>query len=409
MPRPTSEALLISALVSVSQPYLAAEYNIAPEMLTAHQTEYRWLLSYPTVYGSPPSKEALLHQFPDFPWVDTSDVAYACGEIRYEHTRKELVKTIRAAAEAVSDGDIEDAISRMVAFVPVQSKQPMPNMLHDIAFLDEYDSPADAMPVPWRTAQGVTGGIRPGDLWYVAARLGQGKSWSLVNMVKTALLDGRKVCVFSLEMPKYQWLTRVHVALGAALGMDVDHIAMRDRVFDRVAYRKLVESIKDEVSGELFIHDLSRGRVTPGTVSAVAKDFELSVIDYVGLMSASAGSKAVDDWRVMASISNQLKEIANSSMSRIVAAAQINREGDTNSWKPPRTVNLAQSDALGQDADVVITHKQYSKKTMVYAVDKNRSGAAGVYYWTRYLPNIGRFEEITRDQADDTKKDEDDD
>ena len=32
--------------------------------------------------------------------------------------------------------DIEDAISRMVAFVPVQSKQPMPNMLHDIAFLD---------------------------------------------------------------------------------------------------------------------------------------------------------------------------------------------------------------------------------------------------------------------------------
>jgi replicative DNA helicase len=114
----------------------------------------------------------------------------------------------------------------------------------------------------------------------------------------------------------------------------------------------------------------------------------------------------------MAAISNVLKEIATTNSLPIISAAQINREGDTGGSKPPKVKNLSQSDALGQDADVVVTMKRLSKTVMIYSLEKNRHGESDVLWYSRYLPNDGRFEEIkferARDmvEADEDKKDE---
>ena len=105
-----------------------------------------------------------------------------------------------------------------------------------------------------------------------------------------------------------------------------------------------------------------------------------------------------------------LKEVAVAHGLRIVAAAQINRDGDTGTNSvPPKVKNLAQSDSLGQDADVVLTHKQMSKSVMVYGIEKNRHGAAGDRLYSRFLPNTGRFNEIDKERAQDIKDEEDDD
>ena len=249
----------------------------------------------------------------------------------------------------------------------------------------------------------VTGGMREGDLWYVAARLGQGKTWTLLSYAAEALLDGKNVKIYSLEMHKTQIEVRLHVILAQALGMTPNHVEMRDQIFPREKYQEILERIDEQVPGTLHIHDPGQAKVTPALVAANAKDYDLSVIDYIGLMSASNGSAGVEDWRVAASISNQLKAAALANQTRILVASQINRSGDTTGWKPPKTVNLSQTDAIGQDADVVITHKQYSRTTMVYGMEKNRHGAAGMYFWSRFLPNEGKFNEITREQADQAK------
>lgn len=378
-------------------------------MMDAYAPELQFIISYPKLYGlEMPSPETMMLKFPDYRHQeDVEDVAWAAEDVINDHARRELVSAIRDASEYISDGDIDQAMFRVSSFMPPTRKQPQENMLEAEYLLDQYEESEDSMHVPWDTLQNLTGGIRKGDLWYLAARLSQGKSWSLLNFARGALLGGYNVKFYSLEMSRYQVMVRMHVMLGAALGIPVDHIAMRDRRYDKEEYRLLVKRIKEEIPGKFFVHDASMGRVNPQTIVHDKDQADLVIIDYAGLMSTASGGRAIDDWRSMGVISNMLKEAAISSNLRILAAAQVNREGDNEGKYPPKVKNLAQSDALGQDADVVLTHKQMSKSVMVYSLEKNRHGSSGDRFYSRFLPNEGKFREIDKETATDIKEDED--
>ena len=136
-------------------------------------------------------------------------------------------------------------------------------------------------------------------------------------------------------------------------------------------------------------------------VAARACEYDLIIVDYVGLMAQDGGGRAIDDWRVMASISNALKITALSQKTALLCAAQINREGENGS-SPPKVKNLAQSDALGQDGDVVLTMRSKPHDVAThFSLEKNRHGASGIQFWTTFSPNTGVFTEISRDHADD--------
>jgi len=131
-------------------------------------------------------------------------------------------------------------------------------------------------------------------------------------------------------------------------------------------------------------------------------EYQLTVVDYVGLMTQDGGGMAIDDWRVMAKISNSLKTIAlANSDSRLLCAAQINRDGETGS-APPKVKNLAQSDDLGRDGDVVLTMRAKPKNVAThFSLEKNRHGASGIHFHTTFDPNSGVSTEISADHADD--------
>ena len=401
-----SESLLISTAINTETP--PDEFGVTSEMIYSYPAEFQWFASYPKLYGQFPSKEALLYKFPDFPFTDEArDMAFAADEVLNAHSRRSLVQSIQEAAAHIEEGDIEDAIMSVTSFMPPVRSKPISNDLADYEFLENYTEFEDVLNVPWERLQDVTGGVRKGDLWYVAARLAQGKSWVLANFAAEAILEGRNVRFYSLEMPKHQVMTRMHVILGHRLGMDVDHVAMRGKVFDPIQYRKIVKKINNDVSGQLSIMDSSDGRVSPTTLVQDKNWADLTLVDYAGLMTTPAGGRAIDDWRSMGVISNTLKEMAITHDLRLVVAAQINRDGDTGiSTNPPKVKNLAQSDSLGQDADVVITHKQLCKSAMVYGIEKNRHGESGDKFYTRFLPNSGEFEQLTKDEALDIREDE---
>lgn len=407
--KPSSEALLIAALVNCGDTSLGSLYGVSTEMLVGYQAEYRWLLSYTATYNAAPGWDAVRAKFPNFPVTDHFDAAFAADEVRYAASHRSMRSSVRLAASCISEGDYEEAAMALASFIPPSISRPRVNALGEMSFLEDYHEKPEVIAVPWKTLQNLTGGIRTGDLWYIAARLSQGKTWTVVELLSHALMAGHRVNLFSLEMPKAQIMTRVHTALGHALGESVDHKAMRDKAYDVIAYRKLVNRIRDEVPGELFVYDGTDGRVSPATVAAHAGNADMSVVDYAGLMASPLGKRAVEDWRVMASISNELKEVAISKNTRVVALSQINREGESLSKYPPKTKNLAQSDALGQDGDVVLTHKRYSRTSQIFSLEKNRSGVDGRYFYTRFLPNEGKFNEISKEVADQLRDTEDSD
>jgi replicative DNA helicase len=85
----------------------------------------------------------------------------------------------------------------------------------------------------------------------------------------------------------------------------------------------------------------------------------------------------------------------------MVCAAQINRDGETGN-APPKVKNLSQSDALGQDADVVLTMRAKPHDVATdFSIEKNRHGSSGIRFYTTFDPNTGVFTEISAEQAED--------
>jgi replicative DNA helicase len=212
-----------------------------------------------------------------------------------------------------------------------------------------------------------------------------------------------------MEMTKRQTQVRLHAALGRRLGVKhIDANAMLRRTWAPAQYKDLLQRIEAEVPGEVHIHEMSMGIVTPAVVDVNASNYDLSIIDYVGLMKNDERVPAIKDYRIIAEISNSLKAIALAKHHSIIAASQINRDGVSTSWRPPALHTLAQSDHLGNDGDVVITMKRYGLGASVCSVEKNRHGPSGECFWTRYDANRGDLSEINRDEADEIRAQEDD-
>lgn len=401
----TPETLLLSAIINTADVHQSKDYGITPNNLIGYREVFEWIVAYENNYRSCPTRSELLSKFPAFPFDDAQyDMRYPATEVKRKASARDLLLRITQASNFLVKGQVEEAFDTIGdARLEVVSERPQ-NLLVDPGYLDAYDEvDAARVPLSWNTAQGKTGGIGAGELWYFAARQGHGKTSFLIDMAVSAAVQGLSTCIYSLEMPKHQIQTRAHTAAAHRLGIEANQFAMLHGQWDKLKYKRLLDQISEQIPGEIVVHDVAMGRVTPATVRSRAGDHDLNIVDYVGLMYTDDGRPAISDYRAMAEISNQLKEAALVKHSRVVGAAQINREGDTSSWRPPRLKFLAQSDHLGNDGDVVLTMKRYGRDACAVSLEKNRHGESGKIFFTRYYPNIGDFSEITRDDADELK------
>lgn len=411
MARTTPESLFISCVLNTGDIHLGPEFGIKPKHLKGYRDHYQWVLNYYKQYGNCPTSEELKTAFPSFPHEeDQTDPRFVCSEIKREYATKDMANRLMKAGAHLRAKNVEEAFAVFEDLSLEVVAQRPENVLVDPGFLDDYFDPVEArVKLPWHTLQRITNGIGPGELWYFAARQGRGKSSYLIDIAAEAAMEGHSVCIYSLEMTKRQTQVRAHAAMAHRLGIVPNATAMLRRSWDPLEYKNLLNQIQEQVPGQIMIHEVSMGMVTPAVVEARAGDFDLNIIDYVGLMRTNDGSPVIRDHRFMAEVSNMLKSTALGRHTRIVAASQINRDGVSNNWRPPKLHTLAQSDHLGNDGDVVITMNRYGKGAAVHSVEKNRHGESETYYWTKYDANRGDFREITRDEADEIRDSEEDD
>lgn len=405
MARLTSENLLISCLVNSADIHLARRLGCVPSDFKGYRDEYQWVLDHYEKYDRCPNEAELLAVFEDFPFSPSQEQARShADEVLRQASSRNLLKALNKAQSDLLHGDVYEAFEHFKTLQMRVAAFQGDNLLVDSAFLDDYDAPQELrVTMPWPTLQQFTGGIGPGELWYIGARQGHGKSSYLVDIAVAAAMQGYRVNIFSLEMTKRQIQVRAQAACGKALGLTVNSAMMLHRQFDQLDYKTLLQKIEAGVPGTIHVNDASKGRVTPSVVAASTNDYDLTIIDYVGLMYSDDGLPAIRDHRVMAEISNQLKEIALVNGTRIIGASQINREGDSNGYKPrpPKLKTLAQSDHLGNDGDLVATMCRMGLGVGVFSIEKNRHGESGRLFYTKFDPNHGDFTEVTEEQARD--------
>ena len=196
-------------------------------------------------------------------------------------------------------------------------------------------------------------GLHGGELVLVGARPSMGKTSFAINMATNAVRKGKKVAVFSLEMPREQIAMRI-LCGEARVNMQL----VRKGLLRDEDWMKLARELAPLAASEMYIDDTSG--LTPGQLRSRCRrlmmdhGLDMIVVDYLQLMGSDA--KAESRQVEVSEISRSLKAIAQELKVPLVACAQLSRANEKrggNSLRPMLS-DLRDSGSIEQDADVVM-------------------------------------------------------
>jgi replicative DNA helicase len=197
-----------------------------------------------------------------------------------------------------------------------------------------------------------TRGWQPGDLIIIAARPSVGKTAFALNLVRNAALNGAGVGIWSLEMKAPYLALRM-----LAAESDIILNKLQTGRLEDSDYRKLNEAAESLSKHKIFFDDANA--VNLRSLKAKARrlkkkhDIGLIVIDYLQLMQGESKNNREQE---IATISRELKNLAQELEIPIVALSQLSRDGvKGSSWDvPPPISALRESGAIEQDADLIL-------------------------------------------------------
>ena len=386
------EVLMINALVN-SGAFTPIPYGVDKEMLASHDKVWQFCTDYQLRVGEPPPKELIARQFPDFEFFDPIDPGWAADQLRAKHHERTIRVSLHNALLHLQDGDLDSA-RELIA------EAARPHLLAKPKGMSVYDPDSlmgeqlkTGYQVPYTALQEVTNGHGRGELFYIGGRQGAGKSWIAPYYAVAAAEQGAKVCVLTLEIPKKVYIRRTQLII-ARHDLELQKALKSTDEKTRLAALTMVP----HTLGSIEFLDPSDVKMTTKAVEMAGLEHDYVVVDHVGLLRDAKGKQAIEDWRIMAGISNRLKELTLELDIAILGLAQVNREGETSGNRAPKISNLSQSDALGQDGDIVCLLKRISTSVMKHDVPKNRGGFATQFY-SKFLPQSADFTELSKDDA----------
>lgn len=405
------EALLISSVLRNRDYAVAVARGARAEMFHAFPNEYKWLETYYKKHRREPSKVAFKNNFPEFPLKAVDDTPHFTDEVKKMHARHMILEALSNVADELDDGDImkagellSQASSNLAVAMGVVSET---DILSDYeGIYDEVKARADrvangglaGVPTGFDTLDEVTGGPQAGQLWIMAARLGEGKSWALIRMAASAILQGYRVHYASLEMTQVEVAMRVHNVLSGEIGKTIFNSMnlAQGKDVDMKEYRQFLRDLKSQVSGFLTVSDTPNMNAMSIRSQMERYQPDLYLLDYLTL--ADTGGDG--GWQDIGKFSKELKIAAKEYGLPVVAAAQLNRENGLGRQMPGPEA-LSGADAIGQDADYVITMKKRTETVTEYKIVKSRHGGGG-YGWFMNMNLVkGVFKEITYHKAQD--------
>jgi replicative DNA helicase len=246
----------------------------------------------------------------------------------------------------------------------------------------------------------MTSGMQRGDLIIVAGRPSMGKTAFSMNLAQNASIrsdDAAVVAVFSLEMSSQQIAMRM---LACEARVDMQHL--RTGRFSAEDWRKLAAASGSLAESAIFVDDTPAISVLEirskcRRLKREAKQLDLVLIDYIGLMSgrADADNRAQE----ISEITRALKALAKELHVPVIALSQLNRSLEARADKRPVMSDLRESGAIEQDADVIMfiyRDEVYNKKPdneglAEIIVAKQRNGPIGDVKLT-FIHKYTRFE-----------------
>lgn len=421
---------MISAVLNENDHILPWSQGITADLFHTYGDEWLFLDHHVRKHRQTPSPGLFTSNFPEFRIAKVYDVGHYIEAVRNEHTRISMLGLVEDVMEGLKNGHNIDRLPGRVekSIVLLRSEVQGTNNKVDIRDTEEVYEDVKArmfrarkhdglsgIGTTWETLDNATGGFQPGEYWVIGARLGQGKTWSLVQLACSAALQGFTVQFDALEQSRTQVHMRIHNLLSSRWGRHVFQSQdLRRGNVDLRSYRAFLKEMRTNLAGHIFVDDTPRGRLTTAAIAAQIETNRphILILDYLTLMGKTAG-----DWQAIAQLSADMKGLAEEAQIPIVAAAQINRTGvgtfnkQTKERQPPDAHTLAGSDAIGQDADGLVTMVSQSDRIKRFKLVKYRHGPDGKKWYCFLDLAAGTYREVSGDVAAEIREadsDEDD-
>jgi replicative DNA helicase len=317
---------------------------------------------------------------------------------------------MRDMTDLIADGRIDEAISSM--------KKTMTTVASSIGSIRDTDILTDwkdvydevrnrkdhfdehgmaGIPTGFDTIDQRTGGVQPGQSWIIGARLGEGKSWALLRMAVSAVIAGYNVQFDALEMSRAEVGMRLHNFMSGAVGKDVfkSLSLAQGKDFDIKQYRQFLRELSSLQKGKLHVSDDRRIGALEIAAQIERNKPDIFFLDYLTL----AKTQGDGGWQDIGKFSKDIKEIGGEYHVGMVSAAQLNR--NATGREVAGAEDLAQADAIGQDADAVINMKKRSERITEAKLVKYRHGRSGYRFFIMTDMELGKMEEVSFNKAQD--------
>jgi replicative DNA helicase len=253
----------------------------------------------------------------------------------------------------------------------------------------------------------MSSGLKPGEMFVVAARPSMGKTSFMMNIVEHICMElGKPGMVFSCEMSAFQLVQRLVFARAKYATSQLS----RGLKPNKGELQRIQRSCVETAQSKIFIDDTAGISINELRAKARRKkrdeDIQFIAIDYLQLMKSRTKQAENSREREIAEISAGIKGLAKELSVPILILAQLNRGPESRTGKSlgvPRMSDLRESGAIEQDADMVglLYRSAYyaeneeereaeaGKANLVLA--KNRNGETGDVPLT-FIAELMRFE-----------------
>ncbi len=261
---------------------------------------------------------------------------------------QDLTEAIATAEKSVFDLSKEQDISSLTAIGITLNEV--------IARMDQiYRDPESlqGLKTGFHKLDEMTNGLQKSDLILIAARPGVGKTSFGMNIVSNVALNGGRVAVFNLEMPKIQLAQRV--LCNAA---NVSMKKAKNGKLSKEEWDAIIQAKKKLAETKIYIDDSSLN--TPVEILSKCRrlqreqGLDLILIDYLQLMQSSKKGRDVNRQQEVSEFSRSLKILARELDVPVIVLSQLSRATETRADHRPILSDLRESGAIEQDADIVM-------------------------------------------------------
>lgn len=234
------------------------------------------------------------------------------------------------------------------------------------------------------------GGVHRDSFIILAALSSSGKTSYAINIICKMLMDGKKVCFFSLEMSEFDIIQQI---IANWSGINTSQM-------DRDITPQIEHQMSDALDrlythNNIWVYEGQRGIdniIDEARFQAEKNKIDYFFVDYIQIVRSKLANpvERIDD------ISNKLQGLARELKKPVIALSQFNR---TAVDEKPEMNKLKGSGTLEQSADIVLLMQTFnkavdgdtSKRLINFYIPKNRKGKRDETYQEIFMPGNRRF------------------